>query len=149
MVRSVKVSSLRDSVPVRTAVPLRTGSFTAAGRGAACCGSSFTSFTIWVTCASFSSAACIEIANKMRQEKIDVVMVNFEGMIFPTRFFIYSVRGLRTRRGLVLVRAGRLRRNKTNQGAPPEDDQIRGDVGALACQVTLLLFFAFDQIPAG
>jgi len=41
-VRSVNVSSARDSIPVRTAVPLRTSSLTAAGRGAACAGRSST-----------------------------------------------------------------------------------------------------------
>src|ERR1700726_4637288 len=42
-VRSAKVNSARDSVPVRTAVPRPTFSFTAAGRGAAFKGSSRTS----------------------------------------------------------------------------------------------------------
>src|SRR6266446_43049 len=42
-VRSEKVNSARDSVPVRTAVPRPTFSFTAAGRGAAFEGSSRTS----------------------------------------------------------------------------------------------------------
>src|SRR5260370_42231892 len=42
-VRSAKVNSARDSVPVRTAVPRPTFSFTAAGRGAAFEGSSRTS----------------------------------------------------------------------------------------------------------
>jgi hypothetical protein len=49
IVRSANVSSVRDSVPVRTAVPCLTSSFTVAGRGAAWFGSSFTSFTTWVT----------------------------------------------------------------------------------------------------
>ena len=34
MVRSAKVNSLRDCVPVRTAEPVRTSSLTTAGRGA-------------------------------------------------------------------------------------------------------------------
>src|SRR6266404_6872551 len=57
MVRSVKVSSARDSTPVRTAVPCGTSSLTAAARGAARPESNFTSLMIWVTRALFSSAA--------------------------------------------------------------------------------------------
>ncbi len=57
-VASVKVSSARDSSPVRTAVPSRTGSLTLAGRGAAWAGRSFTSLTTWLTRASFNCAAC-------------------------------------------------------------------------------------------
>src|SRR4051812_13562855 len=53
MVRSPKVNSARDSTPVRTAVLPRTVSLSVAGRGAACAGRIFTSFTTCVTRASF------------------------------------------------------------------------------------------------
>ena len=45
-VASENVSSVRDSTPVSTAVPSRTGSFTTAGRAGAAFGSNFTSRTI-------------------------------------------------------------------------------------------------------
>jgi hypothetical protein len=53
----LKVSSLRDWTPVCTAVPCRTLSLTAAGRGDAFDGSTRTSRMTWVTLASFSSSA--------------------------------------------------------------------------------------------
>ena len=56
IVRSVKVNSPRESTPVRTAVPPRTSSFTAAGFGSACSGSNLTSLMTAVTRAAFSSA---------------------------------------------------------------------------------------------
>src|SRR2546423_7650361 len=56
MVRSPKVNSARDSTPVRTAVSPRTVSLSVAGRGAACAGRIFTSFTTCVTRASFITA---------------------------------------------------------------------------------------------
>jgi hypothetical protein len=57
MVRSAKVSSERESPPVRTPVSSRTVSFTTAGRAAASEGRSFTSRIIWVTRASFFESA--------------------------------------------------------------------------------------------
>src|SRR5438105_13210389 len=66
IVRSVKVSSARESAPVRTAVSPRTSSLTAAGRGAAWPGRSFTSLITWVTRASFSTPpAAGETAKKI------------------------------------------------------------------------------------
>src|ERR1041385_161173 len=53
IVRSPKVSSARESAPVRTAVFPRTVSLVVAGRGAASGDWIFTSFTICVTRASF------------------------------------------------------------------------------------------------
>src|SRR6266705_2764139 len=54
---SIKVSSARESVPVRTAVPSRTASFTAAGRAVVCAASSRTSWITSVTRACFCCAA--------------------------------------------------------------------------------------------
>jgi hypothetical protein len=56
MVRSPKVSSDRDSSPVRTPVSSDTLSLISASRGSAWDGRIFTSRMIWVTCASFDSA---------------------------------------------------------------------------------------------
>src|SRR4029077_7102828 len=54
---SRNVSSARESVPVRTAVPSRTVSFTVAGRAAVCPASKRTSWITSVTRACFCSAA--------------------------------------------------------------------------------------------
>ncbi len=56
IVLSVNVNSLRESTPVRTAVPSRTSSFTVALRGAAAVGNKFTSLMTAVTFPSFNSA---------------------------------------------------------------------------------------------
>ena len=88
MVRSVKVNSLRDCVPVRTAVPARIESLTAAGRGAACPGSSLTSFTTWVTRASFNCAAFAEVATAIRQVKADATAMNLVRAVPPNSFFM-------------------------------------------------------------
>ena len=88
MVRSVKVNSLRDSVPVRTAVPGRTGSLTVAGRGAACSASSLTSFTTWVTRASFNCAALAEVATAAKQVKADETAMNRVCAVPPNSFFM-------------------------------------------------------------
>ena len=88
MVRSAKVNSLRDSVPVRTAVPGRTGSLTVAGRGAVCPASSLTSFTTWVTRASFNSVAPTEVATAVRQLKADATAMNLVRAVPPNSFFM-------------------------------------------------------------
>ncbi len=69
IVLSVKVSSARDSKPVRTAVPLRTSSLMCAGRGAACAGRSFTSLIAWLTRASCNSAARRCVSDRGRNSR--------------------------------------------------------------------------------
>ena len=78
MVRSVKVSSARDSTPVRTAVPCPTSSLTVAGRGAARPESNFTSLMIWVTRAFFNSAAFTHgsMAMKHTQTRIQEIVTD-------------------------------------------------------------------------
>ena len=89
-VRSVNVSSVRESAPVRTAVPLRMLSFTTAGRGAACPGSSLTSFTTWVTRASFNCAALAEAATAIRQVKADATATNLVRPVLLNGFFVIA-----------------------------------------------------------
>ena len=89
MVRSAKVNSLRDCVPVRTALPRRTRSLTAAGRGAACSSSSLTSFTTWVTRASCNCAAPAEVAMAIVQVKADAAAMNFVCGV-PANSFLHT-----------------------------------------------------------
>src|SRR5437667_10053852 len=67
IVWSAKVNSLRPAAPVLTASPSRTLSPTAARRGAACGGPSFTSFTTCVTRVSCNCAALRQAAVRRRQ----------------------------------------------------------------------------------
>ncbi len=84
MVRSINVSSARESVPVRTAVPLPMASLTLAGRGAACAGSNCTSLMTCVTradfvWAAFASGATIteQTANHSRATDLDSARVRW------------------------------------------------------------------------
>ncbi len=77
MVRSAKVNSLRDCVPVLTALPWRIRSLTGAGRGASCSSSSLTSFTTWVTRASCNCAPRAEVTMAIVQIKADAAAMNF------------------------------------------------------------------------
>ncbi len=69
MVRSVKVSSARDSTPVRTAIPRVTLSFKAAGWGAARASSNRTSRITWETRACCNRAAVANGVAPTRDEK--------------------------------------------------------------------------------
>jgi hypothetical protein len=81
MVRSAKVSSDRDSSPVRTPVSSETLSLMSASRGSDSVGRSFTSRMIWVTCASFGVAAnAVETdsaAAMTRYERPRILETNF------------------------------------------------------------------------
>ena len=157
MVRSAKVNSLRDSVPVRTAVPGRTGSLTAAGRGAACPASSLTSFTTWVTRASFNCAAPTEGATAIRQVKADATAMNLRAVL-PNSFFITGMLVIRNGAdvGWFIVGLRQLKLEcvrlapgvclwfwagrrcciiKTDDRAAPEDDEVRGDIRALSYEM--------------
>ena len=77
MVRSLKVNSLRDCVPVLTAVPWRMTSLSATGRGAGFSSSTLTSFTTWVTRAARNSTPRAEVAMAIVQIKADAAAMNF------------------------------------------------------------------------
>src|SRR5262249_33211202 len=62
IVRSLKVSSARDSFPVRRALSNVSLSFTTAGRGAPCASNNRTSWITWETRASSNGAA---VANRV------------------------------------------------------------------------------------
>src|SRR5438874_10588310 len=77
MVRSLKVNSLRDCVPVLTGVPWRIRSLSATGRGAAFSSTTLTSFTTWVTRAACNCTPCAEVAMAIVQIKADAAAMNF------------------------------------------------------------------------
>src|SRR6476620_9736428 len=90
MVRSAKVNSLRDCVPVRTALPRRIKSLTTAGRGAPCSRSSLTSFTTWGARASCNCAPRDEVGMAIVQIKADAAAMNFVYWEPADGFFILA-----------------------------------------------------------
>src|SRR5216110_1085252 len=119
MVRSPKVNSARDSAPVRTAVSPRTVSLRVAGRGAAWAGRIFTSFTTWVTRASFITPCPFDdtmlAANQLKAAPANInrlfIELEFEGQ----RKRAADVRHVVIENALVRLapgeRRGRARRN--------------------------------------
>ena len=147
----------RDCVAVRTAVPWRTRSLTTAGRGAACCSSSLTSFTTWVTRASFNCAAPTEGVTAIRQVKADATAMNLRAVL-PNSFFITGMLVIRNGAdvGWFIVGLRQLKLEcvrlvpdiclcfwarrrcwiiKTDECAAPDDDEVRGDIGAFSYEI--------------
>src|SRR5205823_439677 len=94
IVRSAKVNSVRESVPVRTAVPMLTSSFTDAGRAAACWESNRTSLIIWVTRADDNSAAVVAEGTVGRQTKTKIKKRLQEVAALVRRDFIFLARNI-------------------------------------------------------
>src|SRR5204862_7966298 len=78
MVRSLKVNSLRDCVPVLTGVPWRIRSLSATGRGAAFSSTTLTSFTNWVKRADCNCTPRAEVAMEIVQIKDAADEMNLE-----------------------------------------------------------------------
>src|SRR4051794_17317021 len=94
MVRSLKVSSARDSIPVRTAVPLLMRSFRLALRGAAWTGSSFTSLMMRVSSASVSTSAGMSRARQSRPRMNEPRRIHFIRALGQNEFFMAAAAGL-------------------------------------------------------